>query len=249
MRAFRVYGTLFILIGFLSISALNAESESHSALAKLHELVVELNQLRVAQGLPPLKLNYALCESAQMQAEEILQTNCVSHVDRWGRRADARVSQTGYFYTSLAENLAAGQPSWERALICWQNSPAHRAVLFDPDYREVGIGSAYDAESRYRYAWAQLFGTRRTVYPIILNLDALYTTEPTVQVYIHGARRASAMRLSTDGKQWSDWMPPQEWLEWSFPPIAGEHTLWVQLRIEDRIFEASDSIVLLYEAN
>lgn len=239
---------LGLLTGFLCLSGVYADSSKNSILLELHQQVVELNELRVSHGLPPLKLNYALCESARMQAEEILQTNCVSHIDRWGRRADTRARQMGYFYTYLAENLAAGQPTWERALEGWQNSLPHRSTLFDPYYREVGIGSAYHAESRYRYAWAQLLGTRHAVYPVILNLDALYTTEPTVQVYIHGARQASAMRLSTDGKQWSDWMPPQEWLEWSFPPTPGEHTLWVQLRIKGWVFEASDSIILLYGA-
>ncbi len=229
----------------LWLAVAHAESEESGMLVMRHQQVVELNTLRLQYGLPPLKLNEALCEAAQMQAEEILQTDCVSHFDRWGRRADARALQAGYFYTHLAENLAAGQPSWERALQAWQNSLPHRSALFDPHYREVGIGSASLSESRYRYSWAQVFGTRRAVYPVIINLDAFYTAEPTVRVYIHGARHATAMRVSTDGKQWSDWMSPQEWLEWEFPPVPGEHTLWVQLQIRGWIFEASDSIYLI----
>lgn len=38
----------------------------------LHQYVVQLNELRVSLGLPPLKLNLELCEAAQTQANEIL---------------------------------------------------------------------------------------------------------------------------------------------------------------------------------
>ncbi|MFQ3611350.1 MAG: CAP domain-containing protein, partial [Fimbriimonadales bacterium] len=164
--------------------------------------------------------------------------------DRWGRRADARATEAGYYYLRLGENLAAGQPTWQRALNAWLQSPSHRANMLRPDYREVGVGIATMPSSRYHYAWAQVFGTRPGVYPVIINLDAPYTHSPVVQVYLHGATLAQAVRLSNDGVNWSDWRTPQEWLEWHLPNRSGIHTVYVQLRIGSRIYESHDSIEL-----
>lgn len=210
----------------------------------LHQYVVQLNELRVSLGLPPLKVNLELCEAAQTQANEILIMQACSHVDRQGRRADARALQAGYRFMMLAENLAAGQPSWERAIEGWLNSPPHRMAMLAPDYREVGVGSAWTNTGRYTTAWAQVLGTRRGVYPLIINLDAPWTENPSVRLYVHGARRATAMRLSNDGRNWSEWRTPQEWVDWELPHEPGEHTVYVQLIIRGRVYETSDSILL-----
>ncbi len=235
-----------LTLGILAVCVGTAvANESHRTLpADLYLRVAELNQVRVAQGRPPVKLNPELSQAAQTQAQEILIMGRCSHLDRWGRRADARALEVGYAFLRLGENLAAGQPSWQRALVAWLQSPSHRANMLRPDYREVGIGIATLPNSRYYSAWAQVFGTRPGVYPVIINLDAPYTTSPNVQLYIHGAQIASAMRLSNDGIDWTEWLPPQEWLEWRLPNRSGEHTVYVQLQIGGRAFESHDTIEL-----
>lgn len=237
--------TVALLAGWLLCVLVGmALGERSLHLFTLHEYVVQLNQLRVSFGLPPLKLNWALCEAAQAQANEILIVQECSHVDREGRRADRRALEAGYPFSILAENLAAGQPTWERALEGWLNSPSHRMAMLAPHYREIGIGSAWGTGKRFTHAWAQVLGTRRGGYPLIIELDALWTDSPKVRLYVHGTQYANAMRFSNDGEQWTDWMPPKEWVDWELPNEPGEHTVYVQLRIRGRVYESSDSILL-----
>jgi hypothetical protein len=92
--------------------------------------------------------------------------------------------------------------------------------------------------------WAQLLGARRTAYPVIINLDAFATDTPEVSVYVHGAREAQAMRYRINDGDWSAWQSPAEWLECALPHREGFHTVTVQLRMGERVFEASDEIYL-----
>lgn len=210
----------------------------------LHDYTVAVNEIRLTHGLPPLKLNAQLCEAAQAYAEVLLETGQIQHADSQGRRADHRAMQVGYFYSHLGENLAAGQLSWERALEMWMHSRSHRANLLNPDYRELGVGFSADDRTRYRTTWTQLLGTRRHVYPVIINLDALATDSPEVLVYVHGADVASAMRYRIGDGAWSEWQMPQAWLRCELPAGEGWRTVTVQLQIGDRWNLASDEIYL-----
>jgi hypothetical protein len=238
MEAQRLLG----IVGLLATLCM-AHAETREWLATAHDYTVQVNQLRLQHNLPPLKLNAQLCDAAQAYAETLAQTGAIAHTDAHGRRADYRASAAGYFYHRLGENLAAGQLTWERALHAWLNSPDHRANLLTADYRELGIGFAGSA-SRYRTVWAQLLGARRTAYPVIINLDAFATDSPLVSVYVHGAREAQAMRYRINDGDWSAWQSPTEWLKCELPNYEGFHTVTVQLRIGERVFEASDEIYL-----
>ncbi|OYT75550.1 MAG: hypothetical protein CFK49_02505 [Armatimonadetes bacterium JP3_11] len=221
-----------------------ASNTTETRLKLFHDYAVSVNEVRLARGLPPLKLNETLCEAAQTYAETLLQTGQIRHADPQGRRADSRVATVGYFYSCLGENLAAGQLSWERALQMWLQSPSHRANLLNADYRELGIGFAADDTNRYRTTWTQLLGARRHTYPIVINLDAFATDSPMVSVYVHGARKAQAMRYRIDESDWSEWQTPSEWLRCRLPNREGYHAVTVQLRIGERVYEASDEIYL-----
>jgi hypothetical protein len=224
--------------------------EWNAHMLRLHEMAVAINQVRVAHGLPPLKLNPDLCRAAQLMSDEILLTGNFGHIDSEGRRADARARMFGYEFEWLGENLAAGQSSAERALQAWLNSLSHRENLLNPAYREMGLGYTQLMGSRYGSCWAQLLGSRVGVYPLVINLDAPFTDTPEVELYVHGAEYARAMRLSNDGIHWSDWRSPATRLRWQLPNEPGWHTVYVQLQIgsgegsDAQVYEASDSIYL-----
>lgn len=241
MEAQRLLGTMALLTA-LGV----AHAETREWLHTAHNYTVQVNLLRLQHSLPPLKLNTQLCAAAQAHAEAMAQTGVIAHADAHGRRADHRASEAGYFYHRLGENLAAGQLTWERALDAWLGSPSHRANLLTPDYRELGVGFTASAV-RYRTVWAQLLGTRRTAYPVIINLDAYETDSPEISVYVHGVREAQAMRYRVNNGDWSAWQPPQEWLSCELPPHEGFHTITVQVQIGERVFTASDEIYLRSE--
>src|SRR5438445_8484726 len=70
------------------------------------------------------------------------------------------MSAFGYPAPSMytGEDLGAGYPSAGGVLAGWQASPAHNAVLLNPNYNAVGIGLVYNASSTYKWYWAADFG-------------------------------------------------------------------------------------------
>ena len=232
-------------LGWLCIAThAHALGEWNAFSMRLHEMAVAINRVRIEYGVPPLKLNLDLCRAAQRMSDEILLTGNFSHIDAEGRRADARALQVSYEFEWLGENLAAGQTTLERALQAWLDSPGHRENLLNPEYREMGLGYTRMAGSRYGVCWAQLLGSRAEVYPVIINLDAPLTDTPEVELYVHGAEYAQAMRLSNDGIHWSEWRVPAARFKWQLPVEPGMHTVYVQLRFGERVYETSDSIYL-----
>ena len=72
-------------------------------------------------------------------------------------RAEAR----GYDWTSVSENVAAGQPIPDSVMVAWMRSEGHRANILDPTARHVGVGYASNSDDEYRHYWTTLFGTTK----------------------------------------------------------------------------------------
>jgi len=125
--------------------------------ARLIELT---NVERQKHGLPPLVANPSLGKAAQAYAELLASTSCWGHDCGPVPDFSQRISLAGYMgWTIVGENLAGGQPTPERAVAAWMESPAHRANVLNPRFREIGVGAA--AGGRYRFYWVQEFGARR----------------------------------------------------------------------------------------
>ncbi len=113
-----------------------------------------INLFRTENGLLPLRVNGQLTQSAQKYAEYMLEAKRFSHVGANGSTFVARITDTGYVYQSLGENIAVGQTSIPQVMTAWKNSPSHRKNLLDERFTEVGVGRA----GNY---WVQNFGKPR----------------------------------------------------------------------------------------
>ena len=68
--------------------------------------------------------------------------------------------QAGYTpWTTLAENVAAGQQTPEAVVAAWMNSAGHRANILNPSFRDIGVGVAKGGS--YGIYWAQEFGAQQ----------------------------------------------------------------------------------------
>ena len=85
------------------------------------------------------------------------QTHILECIDRAARYD--RIDATGYNWQTCGENIAAGQPSIRAAVKAWLASPGHCANIMDPDFEEMGLGMARNADSDYGIYWTQVFGT------------------------------------------------------------------------------------------
>jgi len=109
-----------------------------------------LNQARVQHNLNPLHVRTSLCRAARTHSQEMIRKGFFSHLSYNGESPSARVLRYGYGRTGCAswrtgEVIAcgAGLAGRPQAIVdAWLESPAHRAILLDPHWRDIGAGRA-----------------------------------------------------------------------------------------------------------
>jgi hypothetical protein len=108
----------------------------------LSNLLNDTNSARIQNGVSPLNLNSQLNAAAQASANDMAARNYWSHNTPEGNPPWVWVSDQGYSYQKLGQNLAAGFTDEQSTIDGWMASPPHRANMLDPDYVDVGFGSA-----------------------------------------------------------------------------------------------------------
>ncbi|GHF56201.1 uncharacterized protein YkwD [Deinococcus metalli] len=109
----------------------------------------------------PLTYNAELELSAQAHANDMAVNNYFSHTSQDGRTFDQRVTASGYTWSVVAENIAAGQVTPEEVVQAWLDSEGHCADMMAPDLREIGVGYTPASSGKYGTYWVQDFGTQK----------------------------------------------------------------------------------------
>jgi uncharacterized protein YkwD len=216
--------------------------------ADYEQQVVELvNQTRSDYGLAPLKRVDALDDAARYHATDLGQDNYFNH-DTYDRQGGDLVwicspwDRVGTYYSGMrGENIAAGYETPEIVLQAWMDSSGHRANILSASSREIGVGY-FDGRGDYWQYWVQDFGTRRDVYPLIINGEAAATDTRAVSLYIYGDWQE--MRLRNDNEAWTTWQPFQAKLEWTLGAGAGERQVFAELRSPGITAASNDAIYL-----
>ena len=104
-----------------------------------------------------LSWNTRLAAAAQAHADDMAAHNYFSHDSLDGTTFDKRITAAGYLWRSVAENIAAGQPTPQEVMAAWIASPGHCRNIFNPDLREMGVGFAQGGT--YGEYWGQDFGS------------------------------------------------------------------------------------------
>ncbi|GAB9476205.1 hypothetical protein Gpo141_00013274 [Globisporangium polare] len=116
-----------------------------------------VNAERAAKGLTPFCTSKKLQTAAQLHSEDQATNNFVSGVGSNGSQMSARITAQGFVWTTLAENIAAGQVDVVSVVKAWMNSDGHRANILG-NYQFFGMGYAYNVNAVYKYYWTQDFG-------------------------------------------------------------------------------------------
>ncbi|GAB4542542.1 MAG: hypothetical protein Fur002_12970 [Anaerolineales bacterium] len=122
--------------------------------AKALELI---NAERAKAGLPALAYSSQLTAAAQLHSADMACNNYFSHTGLDGSSVADRVSQQGYVWSYVGENIAAGYSTPKDAVNGWMNSPGHKANILSPNYTEIGLGYAYGRASAYGMYWTAVF--------------------------------------------------------------------------------------------
>ena len=114
------------------------------------DVLVQLNGIRVAHGLVPLKLSPGLDAAATQHTREMIRLGYFAHDSADGTSFDTRIARYYPFLErfhswSVGENLVWEEPDLDAAgaLQLWMASPPHRHNILDPDWREIGIAALH----------------------------------------------------------------------------------------------------------
>ena len=163
MRRFLIcaIATLATVIGGSSVaSAAIPAPDEHAGTSAQSDLLAQINAYRAANGRQPLTANGPLTSAATWMASDMATKNYFAHTSSDGRSPTQRMSAFGYPASSsyTGEDLAAGYSAAGAVLAGWIASPAHNAVLLNPNFDGVGIGVVYNATSSYQWYWTADFG-------------------------------------------------------------------------------------------
>ncbi|KAE9250225.1 hypothetical protein PF004_g3031 [Phytophthora fragariae] len=121
-----------------------------------------VNAERVKAGLSSLCTNNKLQAAAKRHSDDMAKNNYMGHDGADGSSMSKRVTDAGYDWTAVAENVAAGQEDVKSIMESWMNSPGHRANILSADYTMLGTSYAYRESSTYKHYWTQDFGAGDT---------------------------------------------------------------------------------------
>ncbi|MHB1415728.1 MAG: CAP domain-containing protein [Chloroflexota bacterium] len=219
-----------------------ASPEEVWAAAMEDEIIRLTNIERAKQGLLPVRKNAALTRAALAHNEDMITNNFVSHTGSNGSHSPQRALAAGYApygwgQTYVGENIAAGLHTPEAAMQGWLNSPAHKANLLRPEYRELGVGVSKGG--RYGTYWTQNFGSAPNVFPAFVNGGAtvvtsekveLTTTDETISAWGSMGRAVQMMIANDEAFTGAKWQPYVATTSWELPAGAGPKTVYVRLR-------------------
>ncbi|MEP6693323.1 MAG: CAP domain-containing protein [Chloroflexota bacterium] len=142
------------------------------------DLVTVVNSFRAARGLARLAVSDTLTFASKWMATDMAVYDYFSHTSRDGRAPVQRMTDAGYPgpQTYTGENMAAGFASASEVLNGWISSPAHYAVLTNPNYRAIGVGRASSAAGSYHTYWVMDVGGIVDAATAVPSFDLGYHT-------------------------------------------------------------------------
>jgi uncharacterized protein YkwD len=131
-------------------------SPSHlSTPAAAHALQCLINGVRAQHGLRAVRANGRLRLAARRHADDMAAHDFFAHESPGGNTVSSRIKRAGYLGGGVREWWLGEALAWGRAsagapraiLRGLLDSPPHRAILLDPNFRDLGVGVARGAPS------------------------------------------------------------------------------------------------------
>ena len=101
---------------------------------------------------PPLRWNENLAEAAKRHAADMHRHRFLRHRGSDRSLFDSRITEAGYAWSAVGENIARGHDSIESVMQAWIDSPDHCRTMMDPGYQDFGAARSGDF-------WVQNFAT------------------------------------------------------------------------------------------
>ena len=145
----------------------------HDAPLSIDQQVLALiNQQRRSNGCnTDLTISPKLKQAADRHSADMALHDIFSHTGSDGSSMVDRIVQSGYHYSMIAENIAAGYSTPQQVVEAWMKSSGHRSNILNCSLRETGIGYYYQSNDQPNvksgsakagplyYYWTQDFGS------------------------------------------------------------------------------------------
>ena len=112
-----------------------------------------VNAYRAQNGRNELNLDNRLNLAAEGHSEDMASNNFFSHTGSDGSRVGARVSDEGYDWRGVGENIAAGQTTPQKVFDAWKASSGHNSNMLNASWQDMGVGYVESDASRYDHYW------------------------------------------------------------------------------------------------
>ena len=113
-----------------------------------------INQQRINNGLPALKIDYEVQRVARIKAQDMVNNNYFAHNSPTYGTPFNMLKNFGISYNTAGENIA-GNSSNSAAVTAWMNSSGHRANILNNSYNYTGIGVV--SSPKYGKVYVQMF--------------------------------------------------------------------------------------------
>jgi uncharacterized protein YkwD len=99
-----------------------------------------VNQERAKAGCSPVTVDRRLATAAQQHSQDQADMGTMTHTGSDGSSVGQRVTEAGYTWRKVGENVASGTTSPERAMQLWMNSDGHRKNILNCAFKNIGVG-------------------------------------------------------------------------------------------------------------
>ncbi|CAN5690480.1 CAP domain-containing protein [soil metagenome] len=110
------------------------------------------------KAVAALQWNSRLFEAAAGHSAEMVANNYFSHTSLDGSNFGQRLSNAGYVWSAIGENIAAGPRSVDEVMTGWLNSPGHCSNIMGENFTEVGLACVSGSSSQYPSYWTMDLG-------------------------------------------------------------------------------------------
>jgi uncharacterized protein YkwD len=127
-----------------------------SALARINQYRAAGASCRTAGQFgpaPPVVWNSLLMQAATGHSQDMAAADYFSHTSQDGRSLADRINATGYRWSAIGENIAAGYATVDAVIDAWMSSDGHCATLMKPEFEDVGLACVASSTSTYRNYW------------------------------------------------------------------------------------------------
>ncbi|PSW05439.1 CAP domain-containing protein [Photobacterium lipolyticum] len=109
----------------------------------------------------PLTWDADLEQAAFVHSSNMANYNFFSHTGQDGLSVSDRVTNQGYSWRAVGENIAAGQKDVNAVMTGWLNSPGHCKNIMSANFTQMGASFVTNSSTQYGIYWTQVFAAPR----------------------------------------------------------------------------------------